>query len=257
MSYLDDLLTSTRLRIEEARGKITEEALEQRISSVAPARSFRAALTGPETNVIAEIKRASPSKGPLNEDLDAAALARSYAEGGAVAISVLTEPTGFKGSLEDMKAASGAGLPVLRKDFLVDPFQVLESRAEGADAVLLIVRTVGAELGPLHASVKALGMDALVEVFNDTDLERALDVGAEVIGINHRDLETFEVDPDRTAKLAPQIPEGVVIVGLSGVESRADVERLAKSGAHAVLVGESLVTSPDPVAKLRELRGVA
>jgi indole-3-glycerol phosphate synthase len=214
-------------------------------------------LTGPETNVIAEIKRASPSKGPLNENLDAAALARSYAAGGADAISVLTEPTGFKGSLDDMKASLGAGVPVLRKDFLLDPFQVLESRAEGADAVLLIVRVLGPDLGRLYAAATALGMDALVEVFDEADLERAVDVGAEVIGINHRDLETFEVDADRTAKLAPRIPEGVVVVGLSGVESRADVERLALDGAHAVLVGESLVTAADPAAKLRELRGVA
>lgn len=257
MSYLEELLTSTRARIEETRSKVTEEALEQRISSVDAARSFRTALTGPETSVIAEIKRASPSKGPLNENLDAAALARSYAAGGADAISVLTEPTGFKGSLDDMKAALGAGPPVLRKDFLLDPFQVLESRAEGADAVLLIVRVLGPELGTLYSAATALGMDALVEVFDEPDLERALEVGAELIGINHRDLETFEVDADRTAKLAPQIPEGVVVVGLSGVESRADVERLASDGARAVLVGESLVTAADPAAKLRELRGVA
>ena len=256
VTYLDELLSSTRRRIDEARTKVTEEALEQRIPSVAPARSLRAALTGPETSVIAEIKRASPSKGPLNENLDAAALARSYADGGAAAISVLTEPSGFKGSIDDMKAVTGAGLPVLRKDFLTDPFQILESRAEGADAVLLIVRILGSELGNLLSAAKTLGMDALVEVFDDSDLQRALDVGAEVIGINHRDLETFEVDPDRTAKLAPQIPSEVVIVGLSGVESRGDVERLAREGAHAVLVGESLVTAPDPAAKLRELRGV-
>jgi indole-3-glycerol phosphate synthase len=255
VTYLDDLLSSSRSRLAESRTKLTEAALEQRISSVAPARSLRDALSGPDVSVIAEIKRASPSKGPLAEDLDAAKLARAYAAGGAAAISVLTEPSGFKGSMDDLHAALTADLPVLRKDFLLDPFQILESRAEGADAVLLVVRTVGNELGSLVASARALGMDALVEVFDEPDLERALEVEADLIGINHRDLETFEVDPERTAKLAPQIPDGVVIVGLSGVETRADVEELAAAGAHAVLVGESLVRASDPSAKLRELRG--
>jgi indole-3-glycerol phosphate synthase len=257
VSYLDELLTTTRARIEELRSKVTEDALEQRVSSTEAPRGFRSALVRPGLSVIAEIKRASPSKGPLNEGLDAASLASAYAEGGAAAISVLTEPNGFKGSIEDMHAARNAGLPVLRKDFIIDPFQVLESRAEGADAVLLIVRTVGDELGDLLRATRALGMDALVEVFDDADLDRALDAGADVIGINHRDLETFEVDPERTAKLAPRIPDGIVIVGLSGVGSRGDVEELTDAGAHAVLVGESLVTASDPAAKLRELRGVA
>lgn len=257
MSYLADLLASTRARVEETRTKVTEDELEQRLSAIAPVRSLKTALTGPEMAVIAEIKRASPSKGVLREDIDVASLARSYVEGGAAAISVLTEPSGFKGSMDDMKAALSAGPPVLRKDFLLDPFQILESRAEGADAVLLIVRTLGTDLGLMLTASKAVGLEALVEVFDEPDLESALDAGADVIGINHRDLETFEVDPERTAKLAPQIPEGIVIVSLSGVESRSDVEKLAAAGAHAVLVGESLVTSNDPVAKLRELRGVA
>lgn len=256
MSYLDELLTSTRARIEESRSKVTEDALEQRISSLPPPRSFRDALSSPDTSVIAEIKRASPSKGPLNEGLDAAALARSYLEGGAAAISVLTEPTGFKGSIEDLQAALAAGLPVLRKDFILEPFQILQSRAAGADAVLLVVRTVGSELAALLSLTKSLGMDALVEVFDEPDLERALEIGADLIGINHRDLETFEVDPERTAKLAPQIPSDVVVVALSGVQSRLDVQAMKEAGAHAVLVGEVLVTAPDPVAKLRELRGI-
>jgi indole-3-glycerol phosphate synthase len=257
MSYLEELVTSTRARIEEARTKITEDSLEQRVAAVAPARDFRAALAGDEVAVIAEIKRASPSKGPLNESLDAAALARAYADGGAAAISVLTEPDRFKGSIEDLQAATSAGLPVLRKDFILDPFQVYEARAFGADAVLVIVRTLGAELGDLMTTTTALGMDALVEVFDEPDLERALAAGAQIIGINHRDLETFEVDPERTAKLAPRIPRGIVIVALSGVSTRPEVDALADDGAHAVLVGEALVTAADPAAKLRELRGMA
>ena len=257
MSYLEELLASTRARIEEARTKITEDALEQRMAAVARPCGFRAALEGDEVAVIAEIKRASPSKGPLGEGLDAAALARAYADGGAAAISVLTEPDRFAGSIEDLQAAIPAGLPVLRKDFILDPFQIHEARAFGADAVLLIVRAVGDQLGSLMSATTALGMDALVEVFDEADLDRAVDVGAELIGINHRDLETFEVDPERTAKLAPRIPEGTVIVGLSGVSTRADVEALASDGAHAVLVGEALVTASDPAAKVRELRGAA
>lgn len=257
MSYLQDLLTSTRGRIDEARSKVSDDVLEQRIVSVPPARGFRRALQGGHPAIIGEIKRASPSKGPLRQDLDAAPLARAYADGGAAAISVLTEPDHFKGSIEDLQAATGAGLPVLRKDFILDPFQVQESRAIGADALLLIVRVLGDELDDLLRATTALGMDALVEVYDEVDLERALSAGAEMIGINHRDLETFEVDPERTAKLAPAIPEGVTIVGLSGVASRADVDALQEAGAHAALVGECLVTAPDPAAKLRELRGMA
>jgi indole-3-glycerol phosphate synthase len=255
MSFLEELLTSTRARVEEAKQKVTEDVLEQRVASVTPPRPFAAALRRPTTTVIAEIKRATPSKGPLHLDLDATALARAYASGGAAAISVLTEPEFFKGSLEDLQAATRAGLPVLRKDFVLDPFQILEARAAGADSVLIIVRTVGAELKELIATSVALGMAPLVEVFDDADLDRALEAGATIVGINHRDLETFEVDPERTAKLAPRIPDAVTVVALSGVSSRTEVEELAAAGAHSVLVGEALVTAPDPVAKLEELLG--
>lgn len=256
MSYLDKLLSSTRERVKEARAKVSGAALEQRIASIEPPRPFAAALQRDDLAVIAEIKRESPSKGPLNPELDARSMAQRFASGGADAISVLTEPELFKGSLEDLEAVKAVGLPVLRKDFIVDPFQVHESRAVGADALLLIVRALGAELDDLLRSTRALGMDALVEVFDEPDLERALAAGADLIGVNHRDLETFEVDPERTAKLVPQIPDGVTIVSLSGVTSRAEVLAVEAAGAHAVLVGESLVTAADPEAKLRELRGV-
>lgn len=256
MSYLQELLVSTRARIADARSKISDDSLEQRIASVAPPRGFLASLQAKDTAIIAEIKRCSPSKGPLREDLDAAPLARAYAEGGAAAISVLTEPDRFKGSLEDLQAADDAGLPLLRKDFILETFQVQEARAFGADAVLLIVRILGDELTELLCATRSLGMDALVEIYDEVDLERGLAAGADLIGINHRDLETFEVDPERTAKLAPSVPTGVTVVGLSGVSSRSDVEALREAGAHAVLVGESLVVAPDPAVKLRELRGV-
>lgn len=257
MSYLDQLLASTRARVEATRGKIDEAALEQRIASVDAPRGFAAALSGEGISVVAEIKRATPRAGALDLDLDATRLAAAYASGGAAAISVLTEPDYFKGSIEDLQAARSAGLPVLRKDFPVDELQVLESRAAGADAVLIIVRILGPELGRLVAAVSALGMDALVEVHDEADLERALEAGATLVGVNHRDLETFDVDPERTAKLAPLLPAGTILVALSGVSRRAEVEELAAAGADAILVGESLVTASDPAAKLRELLGVA
>lgn len=257
MTYLRELVESTRARIADARSKLTDDALEQRIASVEPPRGFATALGGAGVSVIAEIKRATPRLGPLALDLDAARLAAAYAAGGAAAISVLTEPDHFKGSMEDLQAARGAGLPVLRKDFVLDELQVLESRAAGADAVLLIVRILGDELAGLVAAIDALGMDALVEVHDEGDLDRALAAGARLVGVNHRDLETFDVDPERTAKLAPLLPTGVTLVALSGVSTRAEVEALGQAGASAVLVGESLITSADPAAKVRELAGAA
>lgn len=255
MSFLQELLTATRARIAETKAKVTEDALEQRIASVEPPRDFAAALHSESIAIIAEIKRESPATGPLDVDLDAAKVARAFADGGAVAISVLTEPDRFKGSLEDLEAARTAALPVLRKDFILDEFQVMESRAWGSDSILLIVRALGEELGPLVQTSRALGMEPLVEIHDEAELERALGADARMIGVNHRNLDTFEVDPGRTAKLAPLVPEGKLVVSLSGVSSRADVQELAGAGAHAVLVGESLVTSADPAAKLRELLG--
>ena len=255
MTYLDDILSSTRARLADGRSKVTDDVLEQRVASQQPPRGFRAALErAARPALIAEIKRRSPSKGPLDLDLDAQALARRYAEGGAAALSVLTEPDHFAGSLEDLEAARVAGLPVLRKDFIVDPFQVFEARAAGADAVLLIVRITDDLIG-LMKTCQSLGMDALVEVYDQADLAVALDAGADLVGINHRDLSTFDVDPDRTARLRPSIPHGTLVVSLSGVFTRSDVVRLADAGADAVLVGESVVTADDPAAHLRSLIG--
>ena len=230
MSFLEDILNSTRARIDELEERVTEDALEERIAALPTPRGFAAALDTPEVAVIAEIKRTSPSAGDLDRNLNAADLARAYADGGAAAISVLTEPDHFNGSREDLEAALTVGLPVLRKDFIIDELQVLESRAWGADAVLLIVRCVGDRLDILLEAARALGMDALVEVFDERDLEVALGCGAKVIGVNHRDLESFEVDPDRTAKLAPQIPDDVLLVGLSGVKEPTDVVALGSIG---------------------------
>lgn len=255
MPFLADLVSSTRARVAEAKTKVTEEALEQRLAAVAGPRDFAAALAGHGMQVIAEIKRATPSRGPLDLDLNAAVLAEAYAAGGAAAISVLTEPEYFKGSLEDLEAAKPAGLPLLRKDFILDEFQLLEARAAGADAVLLIVRILDDRLEPLLRATRALGMEALVEVFHEAELQAAVAAGARVVGVNHRDLETFEVDGRRTLQLAPLAPPDVVLVAASGVSSRAEVEELQAAGVHAILVGESLVTAADPAAKLRELTG--
>ncbi|CAN5609654.1 indole-3-glycerol phosphate synthase TrpC [soil metagenome] len=255
MSYLEPILSSTRRRVDELRSWARDDALEQRVASLPKARSFTGALGGQGTSIVAEIKRVSPAKGALDEDLNAADLASAYGAGGAAALSVVTEPEYFKGSLEDLRAAASAGLPLLRKDFILDELQVLESRAWGADAVLLIVRALDEELSALVAAVEALGMEALVEVHDEHELERAVAAGASLIGVNHRNLETFEVDPERTLKLAPLAPESCVLVTLSGVSDRAGVEALEAAGAQAVLIGESLVTANDPAAKLRELRG--
>jgi len=184
-------------------------------------------------------------------------MAAAYADGGAAALSVLTEPERFLGSLDDLEAALGAGLPVLRKDFILDDWQLLESRAAGADAVLLIVRALGGDLGGFLDATAALGMAALVEVHDAGELALAAEAGATLVGVNHRDLATFEVDPDRTAKLAALTPEGTTLVALSGVSTRAEVEELEGAGADAVLVGEALVTAQDPAAKVRELLGQA
>ena len=255
MSFLEELLIATRARVEAARAALPDDQVASLARNAPTPRDFAAALRGSSVGIIAEIKRATPSKGTLAADLDAGALARLYAEGGAAAISVLTEPDRFLGSFEDLRAAVEAGLPVLCKDFIIDPFQVAEARGHGADAVLLIVRAVGEDLPELLSVVRATGMEALVEVFDETEVEVALAAGASIIGVNHRDLETFVVDPDRTAKLAPLVPEQVTLVALSGVSTRVEIESLAAAGAHAVLVGESLVTSPDPVATLKELLG--
>lgn len=258
MDHLARLLRSTRARVEESKAKVPAEGLEHRLASIDPPRGFARALRGDGISLIGEIKRATPSRGDLSLDLNAADIATSYRRGGAAALSVLTEPDEFRGSLDDLTAARTAGLPTLRKDFITDDYQVLESRAAGADAILLIVRALEDEqLSSLLKAAQVLGLDALVEVHDAPEVDRAVKAGASIIGVNHRDLTTFRIDPDRTAHLAPSIPDEAVLVSLSGVESRDDVEYLEAAGADAVLVGESLVLAQDPAAKVRELLGRA
>jgi indole-3-glycerol phosphate synthase len=257
--FLNTILNQRRNDVAEAKAAEPLATLKPRAEAArAGRRSFAAALRNPEpVGIVAEIKRASPSKGDLAPDLDPALLARAFKAGGAAALSVLTEPRFFKGSVADLTAARGAvRLPVLRKDFLFDDYQIVESAAMGADAVLLIVRILPqADLARLHKLALELGLDALVEAADPEEVKRACDIGAVLIGINTRDLQTFKIDPDRAARLAPPPAPGRVVLSLSGVATRADIDRQRGAGLTRFLVGESLVRAPDPAAALRALKG--
>jgi indole-3-glycerol phosphate synthase len=233
--------------------------LRQRPESALPTRGFVDALTAKisagEAGVIAEIKRASPSKGVLRRDFQPAAIARSYAEGGAACLSVLTDVDFFQGSDEYLRQARAAcGLPVIRKDFIVDPYQVYEARAIGADCILLIAACLeDARLQELHAMAHELAMDVLIEVHDEAELARALQVENPLIGINNRDLHTFKVSLETTLNLLPQIPEDRIVVSESGIHSRADVALLRAKGVNAFLVGEAFMRVTQPGDKLAEL----
>jgi indole-3-glycerol phosphate synthase len=217
-------------------------------------RDFKAALKRPA--IIAEIKKASPSKGLLCEHFDPASIARQYQQGGAAALSVLTDRDFFQGTLTDLEAARAAThLPVLRKDFTIADFHVIETAAHGADAILLIAAILGAsELRRFRELAATFHMAAIVEVHNAAELEAAVDSGAEIIGVNNRDLNTFDVNLDHSESLSRQIPKDIKKIAESGIHSPADIQRLMKSGFDAFLVGERLMKSPDPAAALRELR---
>jgi indole-3-glycerol phosphate synthase len=222
-----------------------------------PPRGFAAALRTPGISVIAEHKRSSPSAGVIRDDLVLEDVVRAYERGGAAAVSVLTEEHSFSGSLGDLRAArAAAALPVLRKDFIVSSYQVAESLAGGADAILLIVAALAAaDLERLHAEAVLSGLDVLVEVHDGAELEMAGGIGAEVIGVNNRDLTTLVVDTNRTFELLEAMPSGAVVVSESGWRTRAELERLAGAGVDAVLVGEGLMRSPDVEAACRTLAG--
>jgi len=252
-TYLDTIVAAHRAAA--ARDERSLEELVERAAAVAPTRGFARALTGDSLAVISEIKRRSPSKGDLFLDLDPAALARTYEVGGASCLSVLTDEAFFGGSVADLRAARAAcSLPVLRKDFTVDARDVADARLMGADAVLLIVAALtDVELRSFHALAVELGLDALVEVHDGAELDRAAAAGATLIGVNQRDLTTFTVDRELAAKLRPSMPEGAITVAESGVRDGTDAAALRAAGYDAVLVGESLVTSADPASAVREL----
>ena len=254
MGFLTDLVDDLRRRLE--RDPLDESQLLAIAMHLPPPRPFEGSLRRTPPAVIAEYKRSSPSAGAIAEP-DVAGQARAYEEGGAAAISVLTEPTRFDGALADLRAVRLAvDLPVLRKDFLVHPAQVIESRAAGADAVLLIAAALSElELKAMLAVANDLGLDALVETHSAGDLAKALATDAPVVGVNARDLETLEVDVERALAMLPDVPSDRVAVLESGVWTREDVERAIDAGARGVLVGEALMRSPDPGATIRSLRG--
>jgi indole-3-glycerol phosphate synthase len=255
-TYLDGILAHHRERA-RADTRRTDRLVEQ-AAGLPPARGFRAALASSEhLGVVAEVKRRSPSKGDLAAGLDPADLAARYAEGGASCLSVLTDAPHFGGSADDLAAARGAvALPVLRKDFTVCANDVVDARLMGADCVLLIAAALDdAELEDLGALAAELGLDALVEVHDEAELERALaSTATGLVGVNQRDLVTFRVDRARAVRVAAAMPDGVVRVAESGVRGREDAAALAAAGYHAVLVGEHLVTSGDPAAAVAALR---
>ncbi len=247
-----------RREVERLKAESPIEQLEKRISAQTPSLDFAAALRGDPVRVIAEVKKASPAKGLLRPDFDAAGLATTYLDNGAAAISVLTNTAHFQGNIEHLEAVAAIahphGVPLLRKEFVFDTYQVYETRAFGADAILLIVAMLEPTLlQELLALATDLGLQVLVEVHDEAELAAALDVGADLIGVNNRDLRTFKTDLAVTERLAPTIPAGKVIVSESGISSRDDVRRVGEAGAGAVLVGEALLTAPDVGAKLREL----
>jgi indole-3-glycerol phosphate synthase len=258
MSFLSEILARKRTEVATRRETTSASALELRIRGLPPTRSLAAALSlapGP-MQVIAEIKRASPSLGSIDATVDAPALGQRYAEAGAAGISVLTDGPGFGGSLEDLAAVRAAvSCPLLRKDFHVDPYQLLEARAHGADAVLLIVAALSpGQLAELLHAAASLHLDALVEVHDASELEIALRAGAALVGINNRDLASFTVDLSTSERLLPLLPPGVRGVAESGVKGLAEARRLHRAGARNLLVGEALVRAEDPAALLRALK---
>ncbi len=261
--FLDQIVVATKKRVAALGSQ--RDSLEAAARAAPPPRDFVAALlrrveNRPTTNIIAEIKRASPSKGPLNPNLDVTQLAEAYKRGGAAALSVLTEPDFFKGSFADLEAARQAsGLPVLCKDFILEPVQIYEARSHGADAVLLIaaITSVRAQhavpLRDLRELAASLGMVALVEVHNELEMQQALEAGATLVGINNRNLVDFTVDINTTFKLRLLVPQGVTVVSESGISAPAHIARLRDAGVNAALIGEALVISENPEQRLRGL----
>ena len=258
MGVLDEIVANKREELQRLRGDTPQAQLESACRGLAPALSFEAALrpSGPaRVRLIAEVKKASPSRGTLNAALDPVAQARLYARAGAAAISVLTDQKYFRGALEDLIAVRAAvDVPLLRKEFILEEYQLWESRAAGADAVLLIVAALdGGELRDLHDAAKGIGLASLVEVHTAAELERAVALGAAVIGVNNRNLQTLETSLEPSLTLLPRIPRAHTAVSESGIFTRTDVESVVRAGARAVLVGEGLVRAQDVPAKVREL----
>jgi indole-3-glycerol phosphate synthase len=253
-TVLDKILDRKTERLIEQKASVSQQHLMEAVQFMTPPRNIVAPLRRETVALIAEIKQASPSRGVLTESFDPVALGTVYARYGAAAISVLTEESFFLGSLDHLVAVRRVvGIPVLRKDFVIDPYQVYEGRAAGADAILLIVAALAdSQLADLHALIMGLGMTALVEVHDEQELERALRIKPKLIGINNRDLKTFEVDLATTERLARLVPPGITLVAESGIRSGAAVCRMGRAGVHAVLVGEALVQAGEIAVQVQE-----
>src|SRR3954466_9959680 len=255
---MDQLIEGARQGVEARRADLSQADLEARLSARRDDRPFNEALTRPGLSLIAEFKRRSPSAGALApEAIDLTAQVGAYERGGAAALSVLTDEPHFGGSLEDLRAARAAcGLPIIRKDFIVDPYQLYEAAVNGADAVLLIVRALEDDLlRSLYEEARALDLDCLVEVHDEAELERALEADAEVIGINNRNLDQGTVDLATTFELMPDVPAGKTVVAESGISGRSELEELERVGVDAVLIGGALMAAEDPEARTRDLTG--
>ena len=255
MGALDDIIAGVREDLAERQSRVPLDRLKERCTHIDPALDPMPVFRGPGVAVIAEVKRSSPSRGPLADIDDPAALAAEYEAGGAATISVLTEGRRFSGSLDDLvRVRLAVSVPVLRKDFVVTAYQLFEARAAGADLVLLIVAALSdAELVSLIERARSIGLTPLVETHTADEVRRAVDAGATVIGVNARNLQTLEVDPGTFARLAPLVPDKVVRIAESGVRGPRDVIDLARAGADVVLVGEALVTGRDPRSGVADL----
>jgi indole-3-glycerol phosphate synthase len=259
-TILDKIIATKREEVALAKVETPDSVLRDRLASAPAVRDFLAALSvGLPIRLIAEVKKASPSKGVIRADFDPVAIARLYQRHGAACLSVLTDRSYFQGSLEYLRQVRAAvDLPVLRKDFVIDPYQVLEARAMGADAVLLIAECLDDDLlARLYNAIVDLGMTPLVELYEPANLARVLRIGASLVGINNRDLRSFQTDLGHTLRLRQQIPADRIVVGESGIRTRQDVERLEAAGVQAMLVGETLMANPDIGAAVDELLGKA
>jgi indole-3-glycerol phosphate synthase len=256
---IEQLIAAARAGVEERRNNTSQADLESRLPGHGDDRPFSEALVRPGLSVIAEFKRRSPSAGEISASAAVPEQVGAYERGGAAALSVLTDELHFGGSLEDLRAARAAcGLPILRKDFIVDPYQLFEAAVNGADAVLLIVRALAdVELGELYDAARSLDLDCLIEVHDAEELERALQLDADVIGINNRNLEEGTVDVATTYELMPDVPAGKTVVAESGISSREELDELERVGVDAVLIGTALMSTADPEALVRELTGSA
>ena len=256
-TFLETVVERTRAEVQARRKEVPTAELEARLGPRRRGRPFSEALIAEGISLIAEMKRASPSRGPIRPGASVTDVVGAYQRAGAHAVSVLTEPHWFGGSLDDLvEARAACDLPLLRKDFVVDEYQLLEARMAGADAALLIVAALDrGRLEDLMGAAADLGLDTLIEVHDEEEVETAVEAGAEVIGINNRDLRNLEVDLDTTFRLLADVPAGTVVVAESGITESEDVERLERAGVDAILVGEALMRADDPVRAVRDLLG--